>query len=198
MTYSIHVLSMAISNYSIHDCATLHLFYLIMHSTHFIGNYYGIRHMVKNHSNRREKTHCHYYIGYSIQLAAKDILYTTSHGEDSTYQDLCDTSCGAMAGLRNSSVGSPCWIDPMTNCTITMTVFSGLLTLIKCEFFLSGMNTQLNNYVNFFLTITHLNKMWKYFFMITLLNKMWIFFSVLLTLMKYKNIFSRLLTLIIC
>ena len=43
-------------------------------------------------------------MGYSFQLAARVLLYASSHRQDSTYHDLCYTSRGALAGLRNSSM----------------------------------------------------------------------------------------------
>ena len=66
------------------------MFYLTTHSTH----------MVKDHSDsEREETRC-CHIGYSFQLAARVILYAS-------YHSLCYTSCGALAGMRNSSMGPP-------------------------------------------------------------------------------------------
>ena len=66
---------------------------------------YGVRHMVKDHSDRerereREETCC-CHMGYSFRLAARVILYAPSHRQDSTYHDLCCTSRGALAGTRN-------------------------------------------------------------------------------------------------
>ena len=54
----------------------------------------------------RDETRCH-HIGYSFQLAARVILYASSHRQDHTYHNLCYTSRGALAGPRNSSMGSP-------------------------------------------------------------------------------------------
>ena len=54
---------------------------------------YCVKHMVKDHSDSRHK-------GYSFQLAARALLYAPSH-------NLCYTSCGALAGTRNSSMGLP-------------------------------------------------------------------------------------------
>ena len=52
--------------------------------------------MVKDHSDsEREK------------LAAKELLYAPSHRQDSTYHNLCYTSRGALAGMRNSPMGPP-------------------------------------------------------------------------------------------
>ena len=56
-------------------------FYLTMHSTHFILRLYGVGHMVKNHSEGREKTRgCH--IGYSFRLTAGVLLYAPSHRQN--------------------------------------------------------------------------------------------------------------------
>ena len=41
-------------------------------------------------------------MGYSFRLAARVLLYA-SHRQDSTYHGLWYTSCGALAGTRNSS-----------------------------------------------------------------------------------------------
>ena len=54
----------------------------------------------------RKETRCH-HIGYSFRLTARVLLYAPSHRQDSTYHGLCYTSCGALAGTRNSSMGSP-------------------------------------------------------------------------------------------
>ena len=47
------------------------------------------------------------HIGYSLRLTARVLLYAPSHRQDSTYHGLCYTSRGALAGTRNSSMGSP-------------------------------------------------------------------------------------------
>ena len=67
---------------------------------------YGIRHMVKDHLIVRKETRCR-HIGYSLQLTARVLLYAPSHRQDITYHGLCYTSQGALAGTRNSSMGSP-------------------------------------------------------------------------------------------
>ena len=64
---------------------------------------YGVRHMVKDHSDTREETH----ICYSFRLAARVLLYASSQRQDNTYHGLCYTSRGALAGTRNSSMGPP-------------------------------------------------------------------------------------------
>ena len=63
------------------------------------------------------KLYCH--MGYSFRLAARVLLYAPSHTQNSTYNSLYYTSRGALAGMRNSSVG-PLWrINPMTHCTMS-------------------------------------------------------------------------------
>ena len=43
--------------------------------------------------------------GTTFQRAARVLLYAPHHGQDSTYHSLCCTSCEALAGMRNSSMG---------------------------------------------------------------------------------------------
>ena len=57
---------------------------------------YGVRHMIKDHSDSEK--------GNSFRLTARVLLYAPSHRQDSTYQGLCYTSRGALAGTRNSSM----------------------------------------------------------------------------------------------
>ena len=52
----------------------------------------------------REETRCH-HMGYSFQLTARVILYAPSHREDSTHHSFCYTSRGALAGMKNNSMG---------------------------------------------------------------------------------------------
>ena len=61
---------------------------------------YGVRYMVKDHSDSR-------HMGYSFRLTERVILYPPSHRQDSTYHGLSYTSRGALAGTRNSSMGPP-------------------------------------------------------------------------------------------
>ena len=77
------------------------MFYLTTHSTHFI---YGYR-MVKDHSDS-EKGNPLPPHRPSFRLTARVILYAPSHRQDNTYHGLCYTSRGALAGTRNSSMGS--------------------------------------------------------------------------------------------
>ena len=56
---------------------------------------YGIRHMVKDHSDSEKGN----------RLAARVLLY---HPTDRiTHTTACYTSCGALARMRNSSMGPP-------------------------------------------------------------------------------------------
>ena len=59
---------------------------------------YRVRHMVKDHS-AREETHCH-HMGYSFRLAARVLLYASSHKQDNTYHSLCYTSHQTLTGTR--------------------------------------------------------------------------------------------------
>ena len=45
--------------------------------------------------------------GVLFSISSKGLLYATSHRLDSTYNDLCYTSRGALAGMRNSSMDPP-------------------------------------------------------------------------------------------
>ena len=85
---------------------TLNTFYLRL---------YGVTHMVEDHSDsEREETRCR-HMGYSFRLAARVLLYASSHRQDNTYHCLCYTSRGTLAGTRNSSMGPPWRIDPTTH-----------------------------------------------------------------------------------
>ena len=66
------------------------------HSTFYL-RLYGVRHIVKNHSNSergklhgllfpimREKTRRHHYTNYSSSLGTMDVLYVISHRQNST------------------------------------------------------------------------------------------------------------------
>ena len=76
---------------------TLNTFYLRL---------YGVRHMVKDHSGR-EKGNLLSSHRLLFQLTARVLLYAPTHRQDCTYHGLCYTSRGALAGTRNSSMGSP-------------------------------------------------------------------------------------------
>ena len=65
------------------------MFYLTMHSTHFIYGY-----MVKDHSDSEKGN------PLPPQLAAWVLLYAPSHRQDSTCHNFCYTSHGTLAGTR--------------------------------------------------------------------------------------------------
>ena len=66
---------------------TLNTFYLRL---------YGISHMVNNHSNSERKPAVG-HMGFSFRLAARVLLYASSHRQDNTYHSFCYTSRGALA-----------------------------------------------------------------------------------------------------
>ena len=82
------------------------MFYLTRHSTHFIYGYMASDIWLRTILIVRKETCCRHK-GYSFRLTARVLLYAPSHRQDSTYHDLCYTSCGALAGTRNSSMGPP-------------------------------------------------------------------------------------------
>ena len=82
------------------------MFYSTTHSTHFIYGYMASDIWLRTILIARKETRCR-HIGYSFRLAARVLLYAPSHRQDSTYHGLCYTSHGALAGMRNSSMGPP-------------------------------------------------------------------------------------------
>ena len=78
------------------------MFYLTTHSTLWL---YGVRHMVKDHSDseRGNPLPPHRLL---FPINSKDSFICTIR-QDSTYHSLCYTSRGALAGTRNSSMGPP-------------------------------------------------------------------------------------------
>ena len=82
------------------------MFYLMMQLNIFVNiQLYAVGHMVKDHSDSERGNQLHHYMGYSFRLAARVPLYAPSHRQNSTYHGLCYTSHGALAGMRNSSMG---------------------------------------------------------------------------------------------
>ena len=71
------------------------MFYLTMH--HILFTVYRIGHniMVKDHSEGKR--------GNTLPWISICIF----HRQDSTHHGLCYTSCGTLAGMRNSSIGPP-------------------------------------------------------------------------------------------
>ena len=79
---------------------------------------YGVRHMVKDHSDSERgnplPTH-----GLIFPISSKGSFICTIPQTDSTYHGLCCTSRGALAGTRNSSMGTPWRIDPPIHRTMS-------------------------------------------------------------------------------
>ena len=82
------------------------MFYLTTHSTHFIYGYMASDIWLRTILIVRKETCCH-HIGYSYRLTARVLLYAPFHRQNNTYHGLCCTSRGALAGMRNSSMGPP-------------------------------------------------------------------------------------------
>ena len=82
------------------------MFYLTTHSTHFIYGYMASDIWLWTIQIARKETLCR-HIGYSFRLAARVLLYAPSHRQDNTYHGLCYISCGALAGMSNSSMCPP-------------------------------------------------------------------------------------------
>ena len=82
------------------------MFYLTTHSTHFIYGYMASDIWLRTILIVRKETHCR-HIGYSYRLTARVLLYAPSHKQDNTYHSLCYPSRGALACMRNSSMGRP-------------------------------------------------------------------------------------------
>ena len=80
------------------------MFYSTTHSTHFIYSYMVSDIWLRTILIVRKETGCR-HIGYSYRLTARVLLYAPSHRQDNTYHSLCYTSHGALAGMRNSSMG---------------------------------------------------------------------------------------------
>ena len=82
-------------------------------------------------------------MGYSFWLAARVLLYASSHRQDNTYHSLYYTIREALAGTRNSSIA---WrIDPTTHCTMSKRSYHGATSrsltviiwrrlLLRCSF----------------------------------------------------------------
>ena len=109
------------------------MFYLTTHSTHFIYGYMDSDIWLRTILIMRKETRCR-HIGYTFRLAARVLLYALSHKQDSTYHGLCYTSRGALAGTRNSSMGSPhegSIRRPISLCTCLKVIHCCSLVLIR-------------------------------------------------------------------
>ena len=85
---------------------------------------YGIRHLVKDHSDS-ERGNPLLPHGLLFPIRSKGSLYSSSRRQDNTYHSLCYTSCGALAGTRNSSMGPPWRIDLTTHRTMSERSYHG-------------------------------------------------------------------------
>ena len=81
------------------------MFYLTMHSTHFIYSYMASD-MVNDHSDS-ERGNPLLPRELLFLTSSKVFLYASSHRQDNTYHGLCYTNHGALARTRNSSMGPP-------------------------------------------------------------------------------------------
>ena len=81
------------------------MFYLTTHSTHFIYGSMASDIWLRTILIVREETRSR-HMGYSFRFAARVLLCASSHSQDDTYHGLYYTSRGALAGTRNSSMGS--------------------------------------------------------------------------------------------
>ena len=82
------------------------IIYLRTHSTHFIYGYMASDIWLRTILIVRKETRCR-HMGYSFRLTARVLLYAPSNRQDSIHHGLCYTSRRALAGTRNSSMGSP-------------------------------------------------------------------------------------------
>ena len=69
-------------------------FYLMMHSTHFIYGYMALDIWYRTIQIVSKK---------NTAVTPRDLLYASSHRQDSTYHDLGYTRCVALAGMLNIS-----------------------------------------------------------------------------------------------
>ena len=102
------------------------MFYLTMHSTHFIYGYMASDIWLRTILIVRKETRCR-HIGYSYRLTARVLLYAPSHRQDNTYHGLCYTSRGALAGTRNSSMGESERVDSLSSIGASTVTKAGAL-----------------------------------------------------------------------
>ena len=148
------------------------MFYLTTHSTHFIYGYMASDIWLRTILIVRKETRCR-HIGYSLRLTARVLLYAPSHRQDSTYHSLCYTSRVALAGTKNSSMGSlheglirrP--IAPWANALTTELHFAPewlqplscyMVVKILCMVLLWQMNECLNEQMKWMIDIEVFNK----------------------------------------
>ena len=68
---------------------------------------YGVKHMVKYHSDS-ERGNPMTPHGYYFRLAARVLLYASSHRQDKTHHGLCYTSRGTLAGTVEREIAQ--WV----------------------------------------------------------------------------------------
>ena len=74
------------------------MFYLTTHSTHFIYGYVVSDILLKDHSDSEKRNPLP---PHRLLLSINSNGSFISHRQDNTYQGLCYTSRGALAGTRN-------------------------------------------------------------------------------------------------
>ena len=82
------------------------MFCLMTQLTHFIYGYMVSGICYRTIQTDKEETCC-CHVGYAFRLAARVLLYASSHRQDNTYHGLCYISRGALAGTGISSMGPP-------------------------------------------------------------------------------------------
>ena len=82
----------ALDTYLSQEKGRKEMFYLTMHSTHFIYGYMASDIWLRTILIVKKETCCR-HIGYSFWLTARVLLYAPSHRQDSTYHSFCYTSC---------------------------------------------------------------------------------------------------------
>ena len=83
------------------------MFYLTMHSTHFILRLYGVGHMVKDHSDSERGNPLPPH-GLLFPINSKGSFIAPSHRQDSTYHDISYTSRGDWLDGEIAQ-----WVHPM-------------------------------------------------------------------------------------
>ena len=90
------------------------MFYLTMHSTHFIYGLYG------KGPHRWQERKSAVATWATLRLATRVLLYALSHRQDNTYNGLGYTSRGALAGRTINADRSPSFGTLKANVMFTM------------------------------------------------------------------------------
>ena len=99
---------------------------------------------------RNETRCCH--IGYSYRLTARVLLYAPSHRQDNTYHGLSYTSRGALAGTRNSSMGTTikCHFYHVNSTLYThLQIANNEMPFLPCQLYFIYTSTNNNNEMPF-------------------------------------------------